>query len=82
MCAGVGYVGQEGVFEVYKIGEAERAMIKSGDLNALRNEWKKRSLPSIQQAAIRKALDGITSLEEVMRITAEPAAPKQEAKAS
>jgi type II secretory ATPase GspE/PulE/Tfp pilus assembly ATPase PilB-like protein len=82
VCSGVGYVGQEGVFEVYKIGEAERAMVKSGDVNALRNEWKKRSLPSIQQAAIRKALDGITSLEEVMRITAEPAAPKQEAKAS
>jgi general secretion pathway protein E len=76
VCSGIGYIGQEGAFEVYRIGDAERAMIRSGDFAALRNEWKKKSLPSIQQSALRKALDGITSVEEVMRITSE-AAPAQ-----
>ena len=73
VCSGIGYIGQEGAFEVYDVGDAERAMIRSGDFAALRNEWRKRGLPSIQQAALRKALDGVTSVEEVMRVTAEPA---------
>lgn len=80
VCNGVGYVGQEGVFEVFRIGDAARAAVKAGDWNALRAEWRKSGLPTIQQTAIRKALDGITSVEEVMRITADtekvaPAAP-------
>ena len=73
VCSGIGYVGQEGAFEVYPVGDAERGMIRSGDFAALRNEWRKKGLPSIQQAALRKALDGVTSVEEVMRVTAEPA---------
>jgi type IV pilus assembly protein PilB len=74
VCSGIGYIGQEAAFEVYDIGDAERGMIRSGDFAALRNEWRKRGLPSIQQSALRKALDGVTSVEEVMRVTAEPAA--------
>jgi type II secretory ATPase GspE/PulE/Tfp pilus assembly ATPase PilB-like protein len=81
VCSGVGYIGQEGAFEVYSIGEAERGMIRSGDFAALRSEWRKKGLPSIQQAALRKALDGITSVEEVMRVTAEPAPAAAPAKA-
>jgi type II secretory ATPase GspE/PulE/Tfp pilus assembly ATPase PilB-like protein len=77
VCNGVGYVGQEGVFEVYRIGEAERAAIKGKDMSALKAEWRKRNLISISQAALRKALDGVTSVEEVMRITAD-ATPKTE----
>lgn len=76
VCSGIGYVGQEGVFEVYSIGDSERGFVKAGDITALKNEWRKRGLPSIQQAALRKALDGVTSVEEVMRVTAEQAAPK------
>jgi len=76
VCSGIGYVGQEGVFEVYSLSDADRASVKAGDLNALKSEWRKKGLASIQQAALRKALDGVTSVEEVMRITAEPAAAK------
>ncbi|MBS0196749.1 MAG: Flp pilus assembly complex ATPase component TadA [Planctomycetes bacterium] len=73
VCGGGGYIGQEGVFEVFSIGEGERAMVKSGDWNALRGEFRKKTLPTIQQSALRKAVDGVTSLEEVLRITADPA---------
>lgn len=75
VCSGVGYVGQEGVFEVYPITEADRAAIKAGDLNAVRGGWRQRGLPSLQQAALRKALDGVTSVEEISRITASEGAP-------
>ncbi len=73
-CGGSGYVGQEGCFEVYRIGEEERAAVAAGDLNGLRAAFKKRGLPSIQQAAIRKAVAGISSVEEVQRIAAPSAA--------
>lgn len=84
ICQGLGYVGQEGVWEVYKIGQPERDLIQAGNFNGLRAEFRKRQLPSIQSAALRKAVDGITSVEEVMRVTAAPAAaaPKPAAAAA
>lgn len=72
MCQGVGYQGQIGVFEVYRVGPEERELIASGNLNGLRAQFRKKGLPTIQQVAIRYAIDGMTSVEEVMRVTAEP----------
>jgi type II secretory ATPase GspE/PulE/Tfp pilus assembly ATPase PilB-like protein len=71
-CQGTGYAGQEGIFEAYKIGPAEQELLKSGDWNGLRTELRKRQLPSMQQAALRKAVDGTTSIEEITRVMAEP----------
>lgn len=71
VCHGVGYIGQEGVFEVYRIGDAERAMMKAGNISGLKAEFRKKQLPTIQQAALRKAVEGTTSIEEVLRVTAE-----------
>lgn len=75
ICQGIGYLGQEGVWEVYKIGQAERDLIQAGNLNGLRAEFRKRQSPTIQSSALRKAVDGVTSVEEIMRVTAAPAAP-------
>ncbi|MFG0325750.1 MAG: ATPase, T2SS/T4P/T4SS family, partial [Phycisphaerales bacterium JB037] len=71
VCAGNGYAGQVGVFEVYRFGPEERDAIKKGDLNALRAALRKRGLPSLQQAALRAAVEGVTSVEEVLRVTTE-----------
>lgn len=70
MCGGGGYVGQEGIFEVFPLGAAERELVKSGNLAALRAEFRKQGHPTIQQAALLKAVEGITSIEEIMRVTA------------
>lgn len=77
MCDGNGYFGQEGIFEVYPLGPTERELIKSGNLAALRAELRKRQLPTIQQAAMRKAVEGVTSIEEIMRVTASGASKKK-----
>jgi len=69
VCAGVGYQGQTGCYGVYPIGDEERALIIEGNANALRSALRKRGLPSIQQSALRKAVMGVTSIEEVTRIT-------------
>lgn len=70
VCNGIGYEGQVGLYEVYPIGDAERALIVKQDWAALRNELRKRQLPSIQQSALRKIVEGVTSVEEVSRVTA------------
>lgn len=75
VCGGGGYIGQEGVFEVYPVGAPERAALKAQDWNALKVEFRKHGFPSIQQAALRKAIDGITSVEEVLRITGDGQSP-------
>lgn len=69
MCSGGGYFGQEGVFEIFPVGPAERELVKSGNLAALRAEFRKRGYPTLQQAALLKAVEGITSIEEIMRVT-------------
>ena len=80
VCQGLGYVGLDGLFEVYSIGEAERELIKAGNLNGLRAELRKKQLPTIAQVALRKAVDGTTSVEEVGRVTAEGQPPAAGAK--
>jgi len=79
MCNGVGYIGQEGIFEVYKLDDEDRAMLASGNLAGVKAALRKKQQPTIQQSAIRKAVDGTTSVEEVMRVTAPAAAAQRPA---
>ena len=74
---GTGYVGQIGVFEVYRIGPEEKAAIEQGDPNALATALRKQNTPTIQQAAILRAVEGETSVDEVVRVTV--GAPKPSA---
>ena len=85
VCQGTGYLQRDGAFEVYEVTDGTREMIKAQNWAGVKAELRKSGLPSIQQAALRKAVDGVTSVEEVLRITAEaapakPAAPKPAAK--
>lgn len=80
VCKGIGYEAQIGVFEVYPIGPTEQKMIAAQDWSGLRGEMRKRKLPSIQQSALLKAVDGETSMEEVQRIMAQPKMARKPAK--
>jgi type II secretory ATPase GspE/PulE/Tfp pilus assembly ATPase PilB-like protein len=81
-CGGVGYLGQEGIFEVFPIDDEERELIAAGNFPGLKAAFRKRGMPSIAQAAIRKALTGVTSVEEVQRATTGPAPAAQGAAAA
>lgn len=72
VCNGVGYIGQTGCFGVFPIEDDERKMIAAQDWNGLQTAMRKRSLPTVQQTALRKAVEGLTSIEEVSRISAAP----------
>tara|TARA_R110002111_G_scaffold101679_1_gene157437 strand:- start:4312 stop:6150 length:1839 start_codon:yes stop_codon:yes gene_type:complete len=77
VCNGVGYVGQTGCFGVFPIGDEERKTIAAQDWNGLRTAMRKRSLPTVQQTALRKAVEGLTSIEEVSRITVSKSSSKK-----
>jgi type II secretory ATPase GspE/PulE/Tfp pilus assembly ATPase PilB-like protein len=70
MCQGVGYYGQIGVFEVFRLGPEERTYIRDGNFPALAAALRKKGLPTMQQAALMRAVDGTTSVEEVTRVMA------------
>jgi|TARA_R110000782_G_scaffold101029_10_gene187571 type II secretory ATPase GspE/PulE/Tfp pilus assembly ATPase PilB-like protein len=72
VCNGVGYMGQTGVFGVFPIEDEEKSLIADQNWSGLRSAMRKRQLPTVQQSALRKAVEGMTSIEEVTRITAEP----------
>lgn len=66
---GTGFVGQIGVFELFGIGTEEKAAIEQGDMNALATAFRKQGVPTLQQAAIIRAVEGETSVDEVIRVT-------------
>jgi len=78
VCQGIGYLGQVGVFEVFPVDADVRKLISAGNLQGVLAEFRKKGLPTIRQAAIAKVVAGISSVEELGRITAEnkPAAGK------
>ncbi len=82
VCNGVGYIGQTGCFGVFPIEDDERKMIATQDWNGLQTMMRKRSLPTVQQAALRKAVEGLTSIEEVSRISTTASARKSSSRSS
>jgi len=76
VCNGVGYSGQTGCFGVFPIEDEERKLIAAQDWNGLKTAMRKRSLPTVQQVALRKAVEGLTSIEEVSRVTSSSSSKK------
>ncbi len=68
-CGGLGYRGQTGAYEVMVFDNDARKLIAAGDLNGLKTHMRRVKTISIQEAALRKAIDGVTSIEEVIRVT-------------
>jgi type II secretory ATPase GspE/PulE/Tfp pilus assembly ATPase PilB-like protein len=69
VCRGTGFVGQVGVIEIFPLDSSDRELIAQEDWAGLRTALKKKRLPTIQEAAVAKVLEGVTSVEEVVRIT-------------
>ncbi len=78
-CNGVGYLGQIALFEVYSIGDEERRMIREGNKAGLAAALRKQGQPSIQQAALMRAVEGVTSIEEITRASSAPPQPPADA---
>lgn len=69
-CGNTGYKGRQGIFELLPINEAIRSAIVAGksasDISQIAHEYSYRPL---LHHGYRKALDGLTSISEVLRVT-------------
>ncbi|MHC4107455.1 MAG: GspE/PulE family protein [Planctomycetota bacterium] len=70
VCAGRGYLGQTGAFEVFVITDDVRKPLMDGNLKAALGVARRNRMMYLQEAAMSKVISGETSLEEVIRVTA------------
>jgi type II secretory ATPase GspE/PulE/Tfp pilus assembly ATPase PilB-like protein len=74
-CKGTGFLGVSGALEVLVLDDEARRLLASGDVKAAYMQARRahKSL-SLQEAALMKVRAGETSLDEVRRVFAPPAA--------
>jgi type II secretory ATPase GspE/PulE/Tfp pilus assembly ATPase PilB-like protein len=68
VCGGTGYLGQSGVFQTMIVGDETRRMIMGGDLKAALADARRNKMIYLQEAALRKVVDGETTIDEVVRV--------------
>jgi general secretion pathway protein E len=69
-CRNTGYFGRTGIFEILTIDNAIRDLIDRGeDFLKIKETAMKRGMRTLRQSALRKLAEGITSFEEVVRVT-------------
>lgn len=69
-CRGTGYFGRIGIFEVMPISEAIRDLIhKSAGAQDIKRQALKEGMHTLRESAIAKMKAGITTAEEVLRVT-------------
>jgi type IV pilus assembly protein PilB len=81
-CQGIGYYGRTAVIETLILTDDLKAMIaKKAPVNTLRVQCRKEKMLYMQEQALRKVIKGVTSIQEVSRVTNE-AKPKAKKPAS
>ena len=71
-CRGIGLKGRLGVFEVMPVGEKLRkAIVDGADAMELGRQAQRDGMLTLRQASIKKLALGITSFDEVLRVTVE-----------
>jgi type II secretory ATPase GspE/PulE/Tfp pilus assembly ATPase PilB-like protein len=74
ICQGSGYLGRTGVFEVLVFDDELRNMIIRGEeLAVVKAAARKRGMLYLQEVALYKVYEGLTSINEVLRVTKEAA---------
>ncbi len=71
-CNGQGYRGRTGIYELVEFGPELRALVHAGAGETALLEQARRQGPSILDDGCAKVLDGVTTLEEVLRVGRDP----------
>jgi type IV pilus assembly protein PilB len=71
-CKGRGYLGRAAVIEALPVSEAiRRLIIKRASAAIIKNQAVSEGMKTLRMVGVEKAFEGITTLEEVWRVTAE-----------
>jgi len=69
-CRTTGYLGRSGIFEILPIDDAIKHLIVEGsDAPEIKREAVKNGMRTLRQSALRKLAEGVTTFEEVVRVT-------------
>jgi type II secretory ATPase GspE/PulE/Tfp pilus assembly ATPase PilB-like protein len=69
-CRGTGYRGRTGIFEALEMTDEMRELIKTkANALAFREVMRRRKIPSLRQIGLEKVRAGITTIDEVLRVT-------------
>jgi len=72
-CQGTGYVGRTGAFELLEVTDDVRQLVAGGaTLAEIKAACRKSKMLYIQEQALRKVIQGVTSVQEVIRVTKPP----------
>jgi type II secretory ATPase GspE/PulE/Tfp pilus assembly ATPase PilB-like protein len=76
-CQNTGYYGRIGVFELLQVTDEIRQMIAGGAaLAAIKSAARKNKMLYLQEQALAKVIAGVTSIQEVIRVSQEAQAKK------
>jgi general secretion pathway protein E len=69
-CMNTGYRGRTGIFEIMIMDEGVKKLIlRTSDSNQINDEAVRNGMSTLVQDGARRVLDGITTIEEVLRVT-------------
>jgi len=69
-CLNTGYKGRTGIFELMVLDDAMKNLIlKTSDSNTIKRRAVRQGMTSLRQTGASKVLNGITTAEEVLRVT-------------
>jgi general secretion pathway protein E len=70
-CRSTGYLGRSGIFEILPVDDAIKPLVIEGaDAPRIKREAVKNGMRTLRQSALRKLAEGVTTFEEVVRVTA------------
>lgn len=70
LCNGTGYGGRTGIFELMVINEElRRLIIKNPDISEIREVARKSGMETLREDGIKKVIEGITTISEVLYTT-------------
>lgn len=70
-CNKTGFKGRTGIYDLIAIDEKLRSMITANDSEMNMEKYIRNTTPTMREDGIRKVLSGVTTIEEVMRVTTE-----------
>jgi type II secretory ATPase GspE/PulE/Tfp pilus assembly ATPase PilB-like protein len=71
-CKGRGYLGRVALIEALPVSETvRRLIIKRASASAIKNQAINEGMKTLRVVGVEKAVEGITTLEEIWRVTSE-----------
>jgi general secretion pathway protein E len=69
-CMRTGYRGRTGIFEVVELDDDIRELVKAkAPAREYREVYARRKIPSLRRAGVQKIHEGVTTVDEVLRVT-------------